>query len=411
MLSSALDNPALDRLWDAAADRLQRNGLRPSGYLVLDGLTRDERYALSGLTGRPVPGPRNRLDLSVLDERLRATGAALGLVAAVESRRGPLVDRRAERAAAADRKGALWTAVRDELAVQGLAGEPWVEGWLDSIRLVAGRTVGGRAEIVVRQAVRALARLALSSGQPIGRAELASSIGGSSHALDDGTVLAALVLRGIAYATGATPPSTAIERRHLWESAGVRPDEVSTTVLSYGLRPDGGSPVAAGVRARSDGGCESHLTLRDLRRIDRLVLPGTVVWVCENPRVLEAAMDAGSRAAIVCTAGNPVVTVSLCLERLACEGAVLRYRGDFDWPGLAIANRVLNACGAEPWRMRTRDYEAALGSAGSAMVELPPLTGAVVDAVWDPELTPAMTRSGWAIHEELILETLVSDLM
>jgi uncharacterized protein (TIGR02679 family) len=264
---------------------------------------------------------------------------------------------------------------------------------------------------VARSAVRALARLPWSLGDPIGRTELASSIGGSSHALDDGTVLSALILRGIASALDATPPSTAIERRLMWERAGIRSDEVSTTVLTYGLRPTGRSAVAASVRRRSDGGCESHLTLRDLRRIDRLVVPGTVVWVCENPRILEAAMDAGSQATIVCTAGNPVVTVSLSLERMSAEGAVVRYRGDFDWSGVAIANRVINACGAEPWRMSTEDYQAALGVAGAAMVELPRLSGAVVNAVWDPELAPAMTCSGWAIHEELILETLVLDLL
>ena len=28
---SALDTPALERLWDALAERLQRNGLRPAG--------------------------------------------------------------------------------------------------------------------------------------------------------------------------------------------------------------------------------------------------------------------------------------------------------------------------------------------------------------------------------------------
>ena len=148
-----------------------------------------------------------------------------------------------------------------------------------------------------------------------------------------------------------------------------------------------------------------------MRRLDRLVVDGTPVWVCENPRILEAAMDAGSRAAVVCTAGNPMVVVTALLERLAADGARLWYRGDFDWAGVAIANRVIAACGAQPWRMRTADYEVALVAAGAGMVELPQLTGPAVTASWDEALTPAMARRGKAIHEELIIEDLVADVL
>lgn len=408
---SALDAPGLTRLWDAVAERLQRNGMRPAGTITLDGLRRDERRALSGLIGRPVAGDRVRVDMSALDERLVAAGSASGLVAAVQARRGPLVDRKGQRAAASERRGALWAAAREELASQGLTGEVWVEEWLGSVRSVVGRVPAVRAETVMRTAVRGLARLPWSHGPRIGRTELASGLGGSSHALDDGTVLAALVLRAIALALGLPLPGSAGERRSLWERAGVQSDEVSTTVLTLGLRPDGGLAVARAVRERSEAGCECHLTLRDLRRLDRLVAPGTTVWACENPRVLEAAMDAGTREVMVCTAGNPVVAASMLLDRLAGDGARLRYRGDFDWPGLAIANRVIGACGAEPWRMRAADYEAALAAAGAGLVELPELAGAAVDAAWDEDLAPAMARAGYAVHEELIIEDLLGDLL
>lgn len=409
MTGSGLDSPALARLWDAAAERLQRNGLRPNGLITLDALTREERYALSGLVGRPVAGERARVDMAVLDQRLRSTGWR-GLVAVVEARRGPLVDRPGVRAAIHERRGALWAAAREELAKQGLTGEPWVEGWLDDIRAVIGRVSPARAESMLRVAVRGLARLPWSTGPRTGRTELASALGGSSHALDDGTVLGALILRGVAAKLDVAPPDSALERRLLWEQAGVQSDEVSTTVLTLGLRPAGDSAVAHAVAARSDAKCESHLTLRDLRRLDRLVPADTPVWVCENPRILEAAMDAGSGVIMLCTAGNPVVAVTTMLDRLAADGARILYHGDFDWPGISIANRVIGGYGGQPWRMGAGDYEAALVAAGARMVELPPLIGAAVEAVWDGELGPAMARSGRAVHEELILEDLVADL-
>jgi uncharacterized protein (TIGR02679 family) len=151
--------------------------------------------------------------------------------------------------------------------------------------------------------------------------------------------------------------------------------------------------------------------LRDLRRVEDWVGKGTAVWVCENPRVLEAAMDALTKAVVVCTAGNPTVVVTALLDRLVADGAVLHYRGDFDWAGLTIANRIVTTYHARPWRMGTADYEAALVATGAVLVELPPLEGRSVEAVWDDELTAAMRKAGKAIHEEVLLDLLVADLL
>lgn len=130
----------------------------------------------------------------------------------------------------------MWAAARDELQRQGLSGEDCTELWLESARTIVGRLKPDRAEIVLRTAVRGLARLPWD-GPTMGRTDLASSIGGNSHALDDGTVLGALILRGIAAKLGEEPPASAAGRRLLWEQAGVQSDEVSTTVLTLGLRP------------------------------------------------------------------------------------------------------------------------------------------------------------------------------
>ncbi|MEK8143886.1 TIGR02679 domain-containing protein [Streptomyces sp. M10(2022)] len=82
-----------------------------------------------------------------------------------------------------------------------------------------------------------------------GRGELAATATGSAHGLDDGTWLARLVQRGIALAHDTELPGNAAGRRALWRLVSVTPDEVSSTVLTYGLRPS----ARAGVR----GHCES----------------------------------------------------------------------------------------------------------------------------------------------------------
>jgi uncharacterized protein (TIGR02679 family) len=409
---ATFDDRGLDRLWDALAQRLQRNGLAAKGSVTLSDLTRDERFALAGLIGRPVDGERARLDLAVLDARIRATGSAPGLVAATTARRGPLVDLPGRRADVAARRTAVWTSVREVLAKYGMAAEPWVEEWIESARPVVARVPSTRASEAMAMAVRCLTRLPWD-GERRGRTELAASVAGNSHALDDGTLISTLVLRAIAARVGSSNPMSAADRRRLWQEAGVLGDEVSTTVLTLGLTPPGPSPIAEAVRLRSGTGCETHLTLSDLRRLDSWVPAGMPVWVCENPRVLEAVMDARSEVpgvVMVCTAGNPTFVVTSLLARLIEDGAHLRYRGDFDWPGVAIANRVVTEFGAAPWRMGHADYEAALAGAGRGLADLPPLEGRRVEAAWDAELTLSMERAGKAVHEEALLDLLVADL-
>lgn len=418
-MASATEDPGLHRLWAAVAQRLQRNGLTPSGVIVLDGLTREERHAVAGVTGRPVTKERVRIRLDELDRRLRETDAGAGLVAVVERAQGPLVDRKGVARQKSESRARVWAAGRAELEAQGLAAADWVEPWLDSIRPIVNRLPSERGQATLVTAVRGLARLQHGADPApgesattvgLGRTEFASAVGGSSHALDDGRPLSVLILRGIAAAVGEPAPTTAAERRLMWERAGVQSDEVSTTVLTLGLRPLGQSGLAAAVRARTDAAAETHLTLKDLRRIDTFTSHGTHVWVCENPRVLEAAMDSGSSAAVVCTMGNPTVVVMSLLERMAGQGAQLHYHGDFDWPGVGIANRIIGSYGASPWRMRDADYEAALSGVGRLISELPELDGLPVEATWDPQLTESMRRCGRTVHEELVLEQLVADL-
>jgi uncharacterized protein (TIGR02679 family) len=178
-------------------------------------------------------------------------------------------------------------------------------------------------------------------------------------------------------------------------------------VLTLGLRPCGPGRREAELRSRADDSIETHLTARDLRRVRWTLSPGTIVYVCENPRVVEAASDAHAQATLVCTFGNPTSVVGELLDRLHGAGAQFHYHGDFDWPGITIANRVMARVGATTWRMSVTDYELAVAAAGGA---LPELAGSPVSALWDPDLEQAMRRAGQAVHEELVLAALVEDL-
>ena len=243
---------------------------------------------------------------------------------------------------------------------------------------------------------------------PIARSVLAQRTSGSSHGLDDSTALGRIVLRALAHALGANAPTSAAERRTIWRVAGVSPDEVSTTVVTAGLCPTGNT-WADMLRQRTAAGAETHLDDREIERITWHLAPNTVVHVCENPRVVEEAIDVGIDKPLVCTLGNPTTVASNLITVLHAAGARLRYHGDFDWAGVAIAGRMF-ALGCEPWRMSAQDYEDAVELAEPIAGDLPPLIGPTVATPWDRELAAAMTAIGRAVHEEALVEVLLGDL-
>jgi hypothetical protein len=147
-----------------------------------------------------------------------------------------------------------------------------------------------------------------------------------------------------------------------------------------------------------------HLTAWDLRRLDSLENRSPVL-VCENPAVLEATAERfGGTRPVVCASGQPALVVLDVLHRLAATGVGLRYHGDFDWPGIAIANRLIGQFSVQPWVMTARDYQAACPDTGL------PLTGATVPPSWDRQLGRAMERAGLAVHEEAVLDQVLDSL-
>lgn len=405
-----LRSPGLRPLWTSVHRRLARNGRTVAGRLTLRELDAVQRESLSELLHRVV-GPQLTIDLRDLDRRLSQTAAGTGLLGVVEAVVGQVPDRRADAAAEEARRDLLRDQADAALTAAGLGGCGWAPEWLDSLWR-SGLTARLTSEEVRRVVGQATTALGLTVGEHAGtwsRGELAHRVTGTAHGLDDDTPLTRLVLRGLALALHGTPdyPSGAEERRALWDAAGVAGDTVATTVLTYGLRPVG----EEWLRLRADAGAETHLTLREIRRLAPLRFTPQTVYVCENPRVLEAAADSGARRAMVCTMGNPrTVTLALLDALRASPGVELAYHGDFDWPGVAIAERVMRRYHARPWRFAATDYQRAVVQARERGTPHQPLAGRATDTFWDPALAAAMTATGVAVHEEAVIDDLLPDL-
>ena len=398
----------LSRVWAQLGERLERNGLQAQGTIVVGELDRGERHALGGLLGRVLASDTCRVDLSLLDERLRGRSDT-GLARAAERVLGrSLVDRPAQRQARGQWREAPFLAARlwldqhraiDHTWVQ----QHWVETWLSTLR---------RDGLLMRDSdpsgllLSALSVLAACLDDPVGpsraRTELAAGAAHDAHALDDDRRLSQLVLRALAARVDRPPPTSASERRDVWESVGVTTDSVSSTCLTRGLGVLDGWSGALRYRLAADSGDPIHVTWWDLRR-GLEVVPGQEVFVCENPRVLEAIAERGlGGIAVVCTSGRSTLVVLEVLRRLSESGAHIRYHGDFDWPGVAMANQLRSTFGAQPWQMSAEHYQRAPANL--------PLIGLPTEPTWDAELGAAMRHRGLAVHEEAVLGELLDSL-
>ncbi|WP_214317378.1 TIGR02679 family protein [Nonomuraea sediminis] len=395
--------------------KLERDRLAVRGHVSI-ALDENGASRLSGLLAEPISAGRVRVSLAALDHALRSSAAAAGLVSVTAQVTGhAMVDRVAARDAARATWAEVWTRVDQMLEKAGLATCGWAQEYVAGLRRSGLLTRAGpdSAMAAVDQAGTVLATVA--AVEPTGDrwpeprwelAELAARCLGDAHGLDEGRLAGLLVLRAVAAAHGVPAPESAAARRDLWARVGVLPDLVSGTVLVWELRPPGGDAWSAMMRSRADLGLVTHLTMQELRLADVPPAgPGDLVHVCENPQVLQAAARAGVPRSLICLSGNPAGAGTTLIRRLCAGSAVVRYHGDFDWPGVAIARRVY-AMGAVPWRMAASDYEEAV----MAGPRVPRLAGEPGTTPWDPGLAAAMAHHDIAVHEETVLPVLLSDL-
>lgn len=408
-LERLLGGPALASLRQRLRRQFERqgDGTAPP-MLQLSQLSATEHDALALLTGRPARPTRSaRIDVAQLDNSLMAAGIAGSLREALERLDGPIVNPSAQRAEA-------------EAAWSGTAGrarrDARLQAWAQTAAAGSLLKRLARQDAVAAEALLVQADAVLQQLPAIGltRAQLAAQTLGNAHALDAGQPAASVVLAAWLFAeASALPgidadsdqtPAADVRPRDVWARAGILVNELARPVLVLNL------PVLAGTRASWTAGEPAYLSLRQLLRTPPAwAVVGLAVFVCENPNLLAIAADrlGALCAPLVCTDGMPAAAQRTLLTQLADAGARLHYHGDFDWPGIQIANHVMRTWSAQPWRLTEGDYEAAAQAAPHTRRNLP---DAGVVATWDSQLAPAMRRHGLAIAEEALADSLIEDL-
>ena len=394
------------RLLAAARKSLERTGGQLAGRISVATPDDAERKAIIGMTGVRQPAGTRRLTVSLAEldaAMLRATGS--GLAAVLAEVGGPLRDRPGEAASlAAARADLIAVAERSPLH----ASRHWYRSWL--AELVSDGTVTrlARGAPVLGQAVAVLEHLASrpAGAAPVALPALAASVTGDTKSLNHGTTLATLVLRALALRGGAGRPASAAERRELWDQADVIVDDLASRVLVLNVTASGNG-LGRWLTDAARYGTPFQVTLHQLVNHPMRVRH-PVIFVCENPAVLRRACEElGSRCPpLVCTEGRPSTAFHRLARIAAADGAELRYHGDFDWPGVAIAADVIARHQARPWLMSARDYQA--GAAANDRYQ--ELAGDPVATPWDPELAEVMRATGRAVYEETVADQLLTSL-
>ena len=428
------DRTALERLlgvpemgWLLARLRpriVASRGTPLTGVVQLNDPTDAQRAASARLVGRPRrTGSTLRVELADVEEILRRGPWTAGLADAVETLTGPIVDHAAER----ERKATGWAEAEAGLrdAATRFAGlDDWWGQWCASGGLkraahaearrtgaAQGPSVGAGLVALVAAVLQALP----SAGEPL--PVLARRITGDAHALDTSRPLGRLAAAAVeaAFAPGA------LSGRDAWAAAGVVLSNVASTVLCLGVPGATGAAgttgraTAAALEAMRTARVPLVLTLDQVRSGGVAALPpDRVVHICENPTIVEVVAQRWGRSAataaapvLVCTWGQPSTAVVDLLTTLTAHGAECRYHGDFDWPGLRIAQALHQRIPWIPWRYTAADYVAVVeGDPPSRS-----LVGRPAASAWDPELATVMAEHGLAVEEEAVAEILASDLV
>ena len=398
------DGPEYRRLLRQARRSMERTGGDLSGSVSLSQPDDAERKAIIGITGqyRHVYADRIAVRLADLDRAIRET-TGRGLPELLAELGGPLRDRPAERHVLAGARDAAIS----EAETSSLLTCDWYRDWLAEIGRDGTLTklVNTGEQARLGQAVRVLEYLA-DQDAPVLLPSLAADVTGDTKALNHGTLLSMLVLRALAVKTGMGRPRTAGERRDLWEAGDVVVDDLASRVLVLNLPADGVG-LAEWLAGAARHGVPFYITLHQLMTFP-LTIRGAVVHVCENPAVLRhATAELGAESApLLCTEGRPSAAFHQIADAVVGGGGELRYHGDFDWPGLAIANAVMRRHGARPWRLGARDYLAGIRLHAEHVL----LSGTPQQTPWDLELSKAMVTTGRVLYEESVANDLIGDL-
>lgn len=401
----SLKHADLRLVWQAARNQLDRFGNDRRGTVCMPSLSDSASLHLSSLLG----GVRltSRLDLAELESALVSLSVAEDLDHALTQLGTPPCVRRREVRAQSARRETLRNAMNEQVC---LWPESWTLQWSDWL-FQSGQMAGldqATAMHMLGQVRQLLDRWQAGEGASVARNDLAVSVCGSAHALDDGLLLERCARRALWHALDGKGDYH--NARIVWIEAGIYPDRVSAPVLAWNLPLDRQSALGAISSAATSAAVPLHLPAMAFDRHNIIVDSANPVLLVENPRLVEAAAERKIDRCVISTNGNPSTAVTLLVRALLQSGVVVRNHNDFDSAGIGICRRMAEL-GCTPWHMDAVDYLQALKIAADNALQLPLDASETGATPWDPRLQYEMNLKKSIVHEELLLDDILRTLL
>lgn len=402
------------------------------GQVVLEEATPGEKREIASFLGRPpYRDDVIHIRLVKMDQALRASGFACTLLDVITALYAdePLETRPERRVAHARHQSdfrlalfAIASAFAENTRAQHwlLQGTHGLE-WLFTRSKNVPADEQQRQLNIIRYVAGLLDQLPVASNSER-LALFAQRTSGDPHALDPVRAEGRLFLLALSdLFTEATPIQDRAHALHLYNSAGLLVDTISSSVAVFNLA---GAITHSGEidpLLQAAGARVLLLPQRQLLEWASIQPMRTDIYGFENPQVFEEVVDGllrpGSQATLptlVCTSGWPSVAALLLLDRLLAASPENRlyYSGDFDLKGLQIAAHLLARYPERclPWRFDPDAYVQALQAEGvpagvnelAALNGLPPVFSSLVNMMQE--------KGKWA-YQEGIANILIQDML
>lgn len=401
------------------------------GQVVLEEATPGERREIASFLGRPsYRDDVIRVRLVEMDQALRASGFACTLLDVITALYPdePLETRPERRVAhvrhQSDFRQALF-AIASAFAENTRAQHWLFQGshgleWLFTRSKNVSVDEQQRQLNIIRYVAGLLDQLPVTPNSER-LALFAQRTSGDPHALDPVRAEGRLFLLALSdLFTEATPVQDRAHALHLYNSAGLLVDTISSSVAVFNLA---GAITHSGEidpLLQVAGTRVLLLPQRQLLEWVSIQPMRTDIYGIENPQVFEEVVDGLLRTGphatlptLVCTSGWPSVAALLLLDRLltASPANRLYYSGDFDLKGLQIAAHLLARYPERclPWCFGPDAYVLALQAEGvpAGANELALLNG--LPSVFKPLINVMQEKEKWA-YQEGIASILMQDI-
>lgn len=197
--------------------------------------------------------------------------------------------------------------------------------------------------------------------------------------------------------TGGRVPTSAHERRAVWEGQGVVTDGLSSTVLCYRLPLDVGT--AAGRVVAAYGPFEPAVL--PWRLLAGGVVPSgppSTLWVCEGPALVERVAAERLPVALLCFEGLVAHSHRQMVAAFVAAGWQVAVSADHEPRALRSAAALFEVAGraARPWALDAAAHRRGSHDRGRDI----PVGVPVPATPWDPGLAAAIRSDRRRVTEE-----------